>query len=75
MDREEVRALIAAGRRAGTKRPRPQPEGDAIAENVKRTRIEDFIPDIPCWRDKYLEGNMSTFRWKPSSRGAGKAHT
>ncbi len=33
-----------------------------MTENLYRTPIEDFICEVPEWRDKYLKNNKSTFR-------------
>ena len=31
-------------------------------DDLERIRIEDFILEVPRWRDKYLKSNMSTFK-------------
>ncbi len=33
-----------------------------MIENLNRTRIEDFILQIPGWREKYLENNSCVFK-------------
>ena len=33
-----------------------------MTENLKRIPIEDFILEVPAWRDKYVEGNECVFK-------------
>ena len=60
---EEIRQVLASGRElADAKQRGQQQRRSGRTENLDRKPLEDFIQEVPKWRNKYLENNMCVFK-------------
>ena len=59
---ESVAPIVPAAQSSECE-PRQQEQEERVStENTTRLSVEDFIPRVPEWRDKYVEGNVCAFK-------------